>query len=67
MYDSTTLYSKTQKRPNTEPHGIPEALDRTLRQQIASRVFAEEILGVFADEFVGDFAAIMHEFGVDYA
>ena len=26
--------TKTEKRPNTEPQGIPEALDGMVRQQI---------------------------------
>ncbi len=29
--NSTEIYDGTQKRPNTEPHGDPEALDGTVR------------------------------------
>ena len=35
---STTFYDETQKRLNTEPQGVPEALDRCFRQQIARRI-----------------------------
>ena len=33
-HDSTTFYNDTQKRLNAEPQGVPEALDRSFRQQI---------------------------------
>ena len=31
LHDFTTFYCKTQKRLNTEPHYVPEALDRLFR------------------------------------